>query len=55
MQVAGGKADGAGLDDTLRELLGRLSFVTESQVVERLDPDDPAFRSTARPSSHRVT
>ncbi len=50
VQVAGGKADGAGLDDTLRELLGRLTLVTESQVVGRIDPDDPAFRSTARPS-----
>ncbi|HSO36622.1 MAG TPA: hypothetical protein VLT33_29050 [Labilithrix sp.] len=48
--VAGGAADGAGLDDTVRELLGRLSLVTEGQHVGRIDPDDPAFRSTARPS-----
>ena len=50
VQVAGGKADGAGLDDTVRELLGRLSLVTESQIVARIDPDDAAFRATARPS-----
>lgn len=48
--VAGGSADGAGLDDTVRELLGRLSLVTESQVVGYIDAEDPSFRSTARPS-----
>ncbi len=48
--VAGGAADGAGLDDTVRELLGRLSLVTESQVVGHIDADDESFRSTARPS-----
>ena len=48
--VAGGSADGAGLDDTVRELLGRLSLVTESQVVGHIDPEEQSFRSTARPS-----
>jgi hypothetical protein len=50
VQVAGGGADAASLDDTVRELLGRLTLVMESQSVGRLDPDDAAFRSTSRPS-----
>jgi hypothetical protein len=48
--VAGGATDGVGLDETVRELLGRLSLVTESQVVGHVDADDASFRSTARPS-----
>jgi hypothetical protein len=48
--VAGGGSDAASLDDTVRELLGRLTLVTESQAVGRIDSDDASFRSTARPS-----
>ena len=48
--VAGGGEDGSGLEDTVRELLGRLALITENQVVGHVDPDDPSFRSTARPS-----
>lgn len=48
--VAGGGSDAASLDDTVRELLGRLTLVMESQSVGRIDGDDPSFRSTARPS-----
>lgn len=48
--VAGAAADGSGLDDTVRELLGRLSLVTETQVVGHIDADEASFRSTARPS-----
>jgi hypothetical protein len=48
--VAGGGDGAASLDDTVRELLGRLTLVMESQLVGRIDTDDPSFRSTARPS-----
>ena len=48
--VAGGGTDAASLDDTVRELLGRLTLVMESQSVGRIDADDASFRSTARPS-----
>ncbi len=48
--VAGGGSDAASLDDTVRELLGRLTLVMESQSVGHIDADDPGFRSTARPS-----
>ncbi len=48
--VAGGGSDAASLDDTVRELLGRLTLVMESQDVGRIDTDDASFRSTARPS-----
>ncbi len=48
--VAGGGADAASLEDTIRELLGRLTLVMESQSVGHVDADDPSFRSTARPS-----
>ncbi|MDB5215804.1 MAG: hypothetical protein JWO86_3731 [Myxococcaceae bacterium] len=47
--VAGGGSDAASLDDTVRELLGRLSLVMESQSVGRIDTDDASFRSAARP------
>jgi hypothetical protein len=47
--VAGGGGDAASLDDTVRELLGRLSLVMESQSVGRIDTDDASFRSAARP------
>lgn len=39
-----------GLEDTVRELLGRLALITESQNVGHVDADDPSFRSTAKPS-----
>jgi hypothetical protein len=48
--VAGGGTDAASLDDTVRELLGRLTLVMESQAVGHIDADDATFRSTARPS-----
>jgi hypothetical protein len=48
--VAGGGSDAASLDETVRELLGRLTLVMESQTVGHIDADDPSFRSTARPS-----
>jgi hypothetical protein len=48
--VAGGGTDAASLDDTVRELLGRLTLVMESQSVGHIDADDATFRSTARPS-----
>lgn len=48
--VAGGGSDAASLDDTVRELLGRLTLVMESQAVGRIESDDASFRSTARPS-----
>ena len=48
--VAGGGADASSLDDTVRELLGRLTLVMESQSVARIDADDASFRSTSRPS-----
>ena len=50
MHVAGASSDATSLDDTLRELLGRLTLVMESQSVARLDTEDASFRSTARPS-----
>ena len=50
VHVAGASNDASSLDDTLRELLGRLTLVMESQSVTRLDTDDASFRSTARPS-----
>jgi hypothetical protein len=48
--VAGGGSDAASLDDTVRELLGRLTLVMESQSASHIDADDASFRSTARPS-----
>ena len=48
--VAGGGSDAASLDDTVRELLGRLTLVMESQSVGHIDAGDASFRSTARPS-----
>jgi hypothetical protein len=48
--VAGAGSDAASLDDTVRELLGRLTLVVESQEISRIDPDAAAFRSTSRPS-----
>ena len=48
--MAGGGTDAASLDDTVRELLGRLTLVMESQSVGHIDADDATFRSTARPS-----
>lgn len=50
VHVAGAGSDAASLDDTMRELLGRLTLVMESQAVARIEPDDASFRSTARPS-----
>ena len=50
VHVAGAGSDAASLDDTMRELLGRLALVMESQAVRRIDPNDASFRSTARPS-----
>jgi hypothetical protein len=48
--VAGGAADDAGFDDTVRELLGRLALITDSQVASHIDAEEPSFRSTSRPS-----
>jgi hypothetical protein len=48
--VAGGGSDAASLDETVRELLGRLTLVMESQNVGHIDADEASFRSTARPS-----
>ena len=48
--IAGGGADAALLEETVRELLSRLTLVMESQTVGRVDAEDSAFRSTSRPS-----
>lgn len=48
--VAGGGGDAAPLEETVRELLSRLTLVMESQTVGHIDPDEGSFRSTARPS-----
>jgi hypothetical protein len=48
--IAGGGTDAAPLEDTVRELLGRLTLVMESQTVGHVDPDEASFRSTSRPS-----
>ncbi len=48
--IAAGDEGASDLDDTVRELLARLTLVMDSKVVPRLDPDDPTFRSFSRPS-----
>lgn len=48
--VAGAGAEGPELEDTVRELLGRLLVVTEAQLVSSIDVDGASFRSTSRPS-----
>lgn len=50
VEVAGAGGESAELDDTIRELLGRLTLVTESRIVSSLDVESSSFRSTARPS-----
>lgn len=50
VHVAGAGSDAASLDDTMRELLGRLTLIMESQAALRIDPDDASFREAARPS-----
>lgn len=48
--IAGGGPDAAPLEETVRELLSRLTLVMESQTVGHIDAEEASFRSTSRPS-----
>lgn len=48
--IAGGGTDAAPLEETVRELLSRLTLVMESQTVGHIDAEEASFRSTSRPS-----
>ena len=48
--IAGGGPDAAPLEETVRELLSRLTLVMESQTVGRIDAEQASFRSTSRSS-----